>query len=525
MNEQYKLWLDNVKELDKEILKEYTSSQIEECFSTSLKFGTGGVREELCLGSSKLNVYTVDKILNGIVKYINVNKLTKTVVIAYDSRYMSKEFSYQAYELLTKNGIKCELFDDVQPTPVLSYSVRELGAGIGIMVTASHNPSNYNGIKVYNQLGCQLNITQARELIEYVGEVEIDFNLNLEFNPSFTSNDIVSSYKKSLSAYVYNQEMDNIKILFSAVNGCSYEIIPELFKEYGIKTNLVNAQCIPDSDFMFADSINPEDEACFNIAMNYVSGQDLILITDPDADRVGVKVLHDGKYIRVSGNQMGALLIDYIISKKDISAMKNPTVYNTIVTGELGAKVAKSNNVNVKSTLTGFKYIGEQISINKEDDFLFGYEESYGYLLNDEVRDKDAISASLMIVQMVSDHKKNGNTLIDRYNEIEQEFGYHIEETISLNIKSNQIQLLVEEFKKIKEISEYKVTKIIDYNVDSTGLPKENVIKIFIENYGFIVIRPSGTEPKIKYYIAINNRDKVLLDKIYYSIKDKLGLN
>ncbi|MGL4589994.1 MAG: phospho-sugar mutase [Mycoplasmatales bacterium] len=521
----YQEWLEKCPPSKQENLLSLTSEEIYQAFTGNLTFGTGGVRSVLGFGSALLNVYTVGKIASGVAAYINEkNFANKLVVIGYDSRKMSREFAQITSAVMKKKGIRCQMFDDVMPTPILSYAVRELSACIGVMITASHNPSNYNGYKVYNQTGAQITLAEANEVISLINKEALDFGLELDQAVDYIDNQLVDKYLDEVSKLTLEDVEKSIKILFSAVNGTAYKVVPRLLTTCGYNVSLVSSQCVPDGSFLNAKSINPEDLAAFEIANEYLDNHDVIVITDPDADRVGIKVRHLGEYIALTGNQVGALLIDYLLSKIDVSQLPNPVIYNTIVTGELGAKIAQKHGVAVKSTLTGFKFIGEQIDLNPDLTFLFGYEESYGYLRSSIVRDKDAVQSVLLICEMINHYQVQEKTLVDRYNEIEQAFGYHIEKTISLTKAPDKIIELIEEFKQTTEIENLEVVKTVDFSVDETGLPKEKVIKKWLKDLGWIVIRPSGTEPKVKFYIAISGTNKAELINDYQKIITKLGL-
>jgi len=523
---EYSKW-QNYKKLDKELKKELmlmSDKDIIESFSQNLEFGTGGLRGIMGPGTNRVNVYTIRKATLGFANYlINANK-TKGVAISYDNRKNSKEFAHEAAKVLTSKNIKTYLFESLRPTPMLSYAVRHFGLSGGIMITASHNPKEYNGYKAYNHLGGQLTLDEADEVIEHVNKVEDifeDFKMN---------NSLLNIVDESFDN-IYLNEVKKISIkdtkkeptiLFSPLHGTGGQVIPKLLKKEGYNIKVVDEQMNPDPNFSKAKSSNPEEEEAFEMSYLYAETvkPDLILLTDPDADRLGASVLHDGTYQMLNGNQIAVIMVNYILENfKYID--KEGFVYKTIVTTNLIDEIVNSyQHVNLKETLTGFKFIAEEAEKIKDSHiFLFGCEESYGYLKSSFVRDKDAVQAAYLLSEIQGYLKDNDRTMVDYLNSIYKKYGYYYEHTESIVLKGldgkEKIDNIMKHFRENPlNIKNFTVVTFEDYlnsvkttnnKTEKLDFEKSNVLKFYNESGEWITLRPSGTEPKIKIYFSVKD--------------------
>lgn len=535
--DKYKEWLEG--NFDYEIKEELKSikgneKEIEDRFYKDLEFGTGGLRGKIGAGTNRINKYTVSKTTLGFGKYILDNgeeNKNKGIVIAYDSRHKSEEFAKTAALVLANQGIKTYVFNDLRPTPELSFAVRHLNAAGGIVITASHNPPEYNGYKVYDQKGCQLVPRLAKKVISNIKDIEgfedIDImdegkakQLGL-LNTIGTEVDL--AFYSSVKRQSVSTDVDrDIKVVFTPLHGTGNIPVRRVLRDFGYTNiHVVREQEKPDAEFSTVGYPNPEDHKVFEIAEGIANNikADLILGTDPDCDRVGAVVKNDdGEYIVLDGNQTGALLLDYILKNNNIP--ENGTVIKTIVTSELGRVIAEKHGLEVIDTLTGFKFIGEKISEfeeTKEKNFVFGYEESFGYLKGTHARDKDAVVASMLIVEMAAFYRKRGMTLYEALKDLYERYGYFKETLHSIKLEGIEGKKKIDKVMNIlrkdsfKEINGVKVNHIKDYNEEIDGLPKSNVIKFVLEDESWVVLRPSGTEPKLKIYLSTKgkNREKV----------------
>ena len=540
----YQEWLSSQyfdDETKNELLKiQNDEKEIEDRFYKNLEFGTGGLRGVIGAGTNRINKYTVRRATYGLANYIlekcGEEGKAKGVVIAYDSRYKSEEFSTEAAKTLAACGIKAYIFDSLRPTPQLSFALRHLGCVAGIVITASHNPPEYNGYKVYWTDGGQVCPDIAKEIITEVNKIEdyskiptTDSNNKLIVTLDET---VDTAFCDAVKKQVINQELINkvgkdIKIIFTPIHGTGNLPIRRVLSEVGFKNvSVVKEQEMPDSNFSTVDYPNPEEKEVFDIAieMAKTDGADIIIGTDPDCDRVGVVVKdNDGEYIVLNGNQVGSLLVDYVMSNKaeEIKEMHNPMIVKTIVTSELGAEIAKSYNVGCVDTLTGFKFIGEKIHQYEEDNsatFIMGYEESYGYLVGTHARDKDGVVSALLISEMAAYYYDKGMTLYEGLQEVYKKYGYYREELQSITLKGidgmEQIKSIMNTFRtsNIKEIAGIKVAELKDYSQGIDNLPKSDVLKFILEDNSWIAVRPSGTEPKIKFYYGCNGAEKEVVD-------------
>ncbi len=533
--------------------------EIEDRFYRDLEFGTGGLRGVMGAGTNRMNKYTVGKATTGLGKYLiatygaDVCK-NRGVVIGYDTRNNSEYFSKTAANVLSGMGIKVYLHSHARPTPQLSFSVKFWGAVAGVVITASHNPKEYNGYKVYDEYGCQLVPSQAKQVIAYVNAVEDYHSINFDGDDELiTVADLTDNFINAVlkqSRYSEKGAKENLHIVYTPLHGTGNVPVQRALRMVGFtQVNSVPEQAVPDGNFPTVVSPNPEDRSALEmgIAQANRTGADIVLGTDPDCDRVGVAVKTDDGYQLITGNQMGALLMDFVLSNTDLEAIHKPAVVKTVVTSELGAEIAKKHGLTVFSTLTGFKFIGEKITqfeqARKENDstrdytFVFGYEESYGHLAGIHARDKDAVVSSLLICEMAAYHKAHGKTLIDRMNEIYAEFGYYRDALDSFTLKGKdgleKISSMMADLRSNGSPFE-KTAQVIDYSQPIKAeegfgyLPTSNVLKYILDDGSWIAVRPSGTEPKIKIYYSIKAADKEAAEKrlidTQNTIQTKLGL-
>lgn len=530
---------------------------LEEAFYKELEFGTGGMRGEIGAGTNRMNIYTVRKASAGLAAYIESNGRTakkRGVVIAYDSRHMSPEFAMEAARTLATRGIQTYVFDELRPTPELSFAVRYLNAFSGIVITASHNPPEYNGYKVYGADGAQLPPSEADKVIAQVNEIENELLIDVKDERFLKDNGLITiigqtidrAYTEKLLSISENRSLGDetdLTIVFTPLHGTGNKPVRDGLAALHYKNvHVVKEQEQPDSEFSTVKSPNPEEKSAFELAIleGEKTNAELLIATDPDADRLGIAVKNSvGEYELLTGNQTGALLLHYILTqKKEKNTLPaNGMVLKTIVTSELGRKIAASFGVETTDVLTGFKFIAEKIrnyEATGEYKFLFGYEESYGYLIGDFARDKDAIQAALMATEAAAFYKKKGMTLYDALLSIYEEYGYFQEGLRSLTLKgkagAEAIQHTLAAFRSQppKSVGDMKITAVEDYltsiRTENGGqeipidLPKSNVLKYFFEDGSWICLRPSGTEPKIKFYFGVNgtslNESKEKLNNI-----------
>lgn len=534
--------------------------EIEDRFYKDLEFGTGGLRGIMGAGTNRMNKYTVGKATKGLGEYLLATYGTELckergVVIGYDTRNNSGYFSRTAANVLSSMGIHVYLHAHARPTPQLSFSVKFWNALAGVVVTASHNPKEYNGYKVYDEFGCQLVPWQAKQIIEYVNAVTDYRTIDFTGDDSLISmadvtDNFVSSVMKQ-SRYDSTEAKASLKVVFTPLHGTGNVPVQKALRLDGFtQIDAVAEQVIPDGNFPTVVSPNPEDRRALElgIAQAKRTGADIVLGTDPDSDRVGIAVrVADGEYQLMTGNQVGALLMDFVLSSTDLTSLAHPAVVKTVVTSELGAEIAKKHNCTVFSTLTGFKFIGEKITQfeqaklkgnPKQDyDFVLGYEESYGYLAGTHARDKDAVVSALLICEMTAKAKAEGMTLVDKINQIYREYGYYRDALDSFTFKGKdgleKISFMMNELRSSYSSFEH-MARVIDYSKPVEAepgfgtLPTSNVLKYVLTDGSWIAVRPSGTEPKIKIYYSIKGADKAeaekKLEEIQNTIQTKLGL-
>lgn len=527
VNELKKLWESFDGETKNELSKITDEKEIEDRFYKELSFGTGGLRGIMGAGPNRMNKYTVARATQGYADYLKSEFDGEiSVAIAYDSRNNSRFFAETAAGVLAENNIKAYMFDTLMPTPVLSFAVRYLHSSGGIVITASHNPKEYNGYKIYDSRGCQLvpqialAVTKKINAITDYQSVKIkDFDLCVkDGNTVILGDDILNAFLREVKKQSLYEKQSELKIVYTPLHGTGNIPVRKILE--GMNVSVVKEQELPDGNFSTVRSPNPEEKDALTLGIEQAKREnaDLVLGTDPDCDRVGTAVLHGGEYISLTGNQMGALLVNFVLSQRKEKLKPNSVIVKTIVTGELGAKIAEDYSLSVDETLTGFKYIGEKI--NKYEDsgeknYVMGYEESYGYLVGTHARDKDAVVSSMLICQMASFYKNQGKTLIDALNEIYDKYGFYEDSLDTFILKGK------DGAEKIKDIMSslrqkgaslfdglQTVKSFIDYSVGVADLPKENVLKYVFEDGSWSAVRPSGTEPKLKVYYSVRGNGK-----------------
>lgn len=540
--ENYNLWLEKVTDPDvKKGLIDIRNDEkrIENCFYKDLEFGTGGLRGELGAGSNCLNVYTIRKVTQGIADSMKHYGM-KTACCSCDSRNYSDVFKTTVAEVFAENGIKTYITKELMPTPFLSYITRYYKADMGVMITASHNPARYNGYKVYGSDGCQLTDNAANELTGYIEKVDAFAVKTGELNDylkaglvEYVSDDVIESYLQTVFAQ-HIGFADGLNVTYSALNGTGYKLVPEILKRMKVGSlSLVEEQCYPDGNFPTCSYPNPEKAEALALGIKTAerNNSDILIATDPDADRVGTAVLHEGKYVLLTGNEVGVLLTDYLLAKKKENGTlpDSPVIVKTIVTTDLIRKVAAPYNAEIFDVLTGFKYIGDVIAKlerkGEEGRYLLGFEESYGYLSGTYVRDKDAVNASMLVAEMTAYYKKKNMTLVDRLNEIYSGYGYYEHKLMSFDFPGAdgqaKLKSLLENIRKNlpESIAGSKVVRFVDYLTQTEAdLPKSNVLSFTMEDASKLIIRPSGTEPMVKMYLTATksveeNRAKFALMK------------
>lgn len=537
IHEKYEYWLtfdDNTKN-ELESIKD--KKEIEDRFYKDLEFGTGGLRGIMGAGANRMNKYTVGKATKGLCEYLkNEFAGEKSVVIAYDSRNNSKAFAECAAEILCYNGIKTFLFEEIIPTPVLSFSVRYLNCNAGIVITASHNPKEYNGYKVYDKYGCQLVPQYADKVISYINNVKDiksvkHMNLNMALSNGYLTyigDEVLNSYISEVEKMAVYKEASDLKIVYTPLHGTGNIPVRKVLSDMSFDVSVVKEQAVADGNFTTVRSPNPEEKDALNMALEQAkrANADLVIGTDPDCDRVGVGVLHNGEYTLLTGNQTGALLVDFYLKFKKQNLNPKSTLVKTIVTNDLGAEIARKNGLNVVETLTGFKYIGDQITKYEktgENEFLIGYEESYGYLVGTYARDKDAVVASMLICEMAAYYKKNKMTLVDALNVLYSEYGFYLDALDSFVLKgkdgASRIKNIMSYFRANKATVFPNITDVKDYSTGIGDLPKSNVLKFFLKGGSWIAVRPSGTEPKLKMYYSVRGIDSSTCERSLQNIR------
>lgn len=534
--DKYEQWLDFADEATKAELEALTDEkEIEDRFYKDLAFGTGGLRGVMGAGSNRMNKYTVGKATLGLARYLkSKNSGDISVAIAYDTRNNSQYFAKTAAGVFASQGIQVFIYEMVVPVPVLSFTTHYLNCTAGVMLTASHNPKEYNGYKVYDSKGCQFCTEDAKNAIGFINDIT-DYS-----SISFTEDSDLITYigEKELSAFLAEvkkqslyEEKSDLKIVYTPLHGTGNIPVRRMLR--GMDVTIVKEQELPDGNFSTVRSPNPEEKDALTLAIEKAKeiGADLVLGTDPDCDRVGIAVKNGDEYVLFTGNQTGALLVKFVLTMKKATLNEKSTLVKTIVTSELGADIGKKFGLQIEETLTGFKYIGDKINKYEESgkqEFVIGYEESYGYLVGTHARDKDAVVSSMLICQMAAWYKNQGKTLVDGLNEIYDEYGYYLDYLDSFVLKgkdgAEKIQSLMTWFRNKGKALFDGIDKIIDFSEGIRDLPKENVLKYIWNDGSWMAVRPSGTEPKIKVYYSIvdpvKDNARARLENIRETIKE-----
>jgi phosphoglucomutase len=468
LKKAYQQWIE--QSLYKTDLLKMSEAEIEESFGSVLEFGTGGMRGIIGAGPARLNLHTIKKATLGFGRYLKTkyNNTTIKIAISFDNRHFSEDFAKASAAILSTLGIKSYIFEDLHPTPLLSYAIRSLKAQGGIMITASHNPKQYNGYKVYDETGCQLNLEETTALVNHINDINDIFSIDNGENEDLieTLDSKIDDLYIADIAKLDDKASRNLKIVYTSLHGTGYQLVKRILTTLDFDVSFVTSQCVPDPDFSQVATANPEEAGAYTQAIELAKSNtaDLIIATDPDADRIGIVVLDKGSYHYLTGNQTGALLINYLLETKYNQTTSKLVMFDTIVTSDLGRKIAKAKKVRVESVLTGFKFIGEKINhLGIGEKFFFGYEESYGYLMLPIVRDKDAVQSSLMIAQMANYYKNVHHlTLVEKLNELYDKYGYHYEKQVSFSTSGlagvQKIKDLMSYFRKnpIKSLNNIK---------------------------------------------------------------------
>ncbi|MFJ8102272.1 phospho-sugar mutase [Lysinibacillus sp. NPDC096212] len=515
------------------------NSLIEDRFYQYVSFGTGGMRGVLGAGTNRMNVYTIRRVAEGLARYIESNgeaAKERGVVVAYDTRHFSYEFACETARVLGAHGIRSYVYKEARPTPQLSFTVRELHAYAGVVITASHNPKQYNGFKVYGKDGAQLTPQFANDIVEHMENIEDIFAIKVSELEQLEQKEILiwlgsdmdTAYLERLLTLKDNDDIAlDMKLVYTPLHGAGLVPVSEGLQAFGFQhIHIVNEQAVQDGAFPTVSYPNPEEPAAFALAMELGKkvGADLLLATDPDADRLGVAVKNGEGYELLTGNQLGALLLHYLLSTKKSKGTlpDNGVMLKTIVTSELGSMIAKQFGVTTENTLTGFKYIAEKIEEYEKTgtfSYLFGYEESYGYLIQAFVRDKDAVQVALKVAEMAAFYAKKGQTLLDGLQNLYLQYGYYQEALVSQVFEGkngqDEMKVILDKFRQNapESIADLKVKRFEDYltgcaildngTTESILLPRENVLKFVLEDTSWVAIRPSGTEPKCKFYFGV----------------------
>ena len=546
IKKEYSLWVEHATEFKTE-LDTMTSDNVEDCFYRDLSFGTGGLRGILGPGTNRINVYTVAKASQGLANFIR-NNFPSTewrVALGYDSRINSELFSKTAAEVFAASGIKVFSYPELMPVPCVSYAVRKLKCCAGVMITASHNPAKYNGYKVYGSDGCQITTDAAKEISAEIEKLNI-FNDILKISLKqamsdglfeYIENNVCDSFVREIldQSVLYDETVNkNVSIVFTPLNGTGLKPVTRVLKEAGFSNvTVVKEQEIPDGNFPTCPYPNPEIRDAMELGLRYCSkvNADILIATDPDCDRCGIAVKNGNNYQLLSGNEVGLLLLDFICMQKTRYGKmpERPVFVKTIVTVDLAEKIARAYGVETINVLTGFKFIGEVIGTleeeGREKDYICGFEESYGYLTGTYVRDKDGVNAAFMICEMFAYYKTRGIGLVQKLEELYRKHGFCLNSLHSYEFYGSagmkKIQSIMSEFRhKSDSFGEFKIASVIDYIQGINGLPKSDVLQFNLEDGSKVFVRPSGTEPKIKFYLSIlgNNQEELL-------VKEKLVLS
>ena len=529
-------------------LEGLTEAQTEDAFYRDLAFGTGGLRGTIGVGTNRMNIYTVAKATQGLADYLNRTFAGPSVVIGFDSRIKSDEFAKVAAGVFAANGIRVNIWPELLPVPTVSFATRFLGASAGVMITASHNPSKYNGYKVYGADGCQITTEAAEIILAEISKLDIFADVKqaaFEIAPGkieTIGDEVLTAFieaVKGQSVLGDSKVSRDVSIVYSPLNGTGRKPVTRVLAELGYTNiNVVKEQEMPDGHFPTCPYPNPEIREAMALGMEYAERvhADLLLATDPDCDRVGIAVRNrNGEYVLLTGNETGLLLLDYVCSRRTAMGTmpEDPVMVKTIVTMDLAERIAASYGVRTVNVLTGFKFIGEQIGLlekqGKADSYVFGFEESYGYLTGSYVRDKDGVNGATMICEMFAYYASQGVSLTEKLEELYAKFGYCMNTLHSYEFEGSagfvKMQEIMAGFRRgLREIGPKKVQQVLDYSEGLDGLPKSDVLKYLLDDHCSVVVRPSGTEPKLKVYISVSAKDKEEALAIEKEIKDSLDV-
>lgn len=542
MMKEYKRWVKNAT-ADADVaseLKTMDAARVEDAFYRDLAFGTGGLRGVIGAGTNRMNIYTVAKASQGLADYLKKHFAAPSVAIGYDSRIKSDVFAKVAAGVLAANGVRVHIWPTLMPVPTVSFATRYLGACAGVMVTASHNPSKYNGYKVYGPDGCQITTEAAAEILSEIEKLDIfadvhtgDFEAGVaDGSIRFIGDEVYTAFVNEVKnqSVLFGEKVDkDVAIVYSPLNGSGLKPVTRTLREMGY-TNItvVKEQEQPDGNFPTCPYPNPEIREAMALGMEYAKkcNADLLLATDPDCDRVGIAVKNRaGEYELLTGNQVGLLLLDYICSQrvKHGKMPENPVMVKTIVTMDMGQQIASHYGLRTINVLTGFKFIGEQIGRleqqGRADSYIFGFEESYGYLTGSYVRDKDGVNGAYMICEMFSYYKTHGISLLEKLEELYRDYGYCMNTLHSYEFDGSagfaKMQRIMQAFRgDVKTFGGKKVAEVLDYARGLDGLPKSDVLKFLLEDNCSVVVRPSGTEPKLKIYVSVSAADKETAERV-----------
>lgn len=538
-------------------LQTMDDAKVEDAFYRDLAFGTGGLRGVIGAGTNRMNIYTVAKASQGLADYLQKHFDKPSVSIGYDSRIKSDVFARAAAGVFAANGVQVNIWPTLMPVPTVSFATRYLGTSAGVMVTASHNPSKYNGYKVYGADGCQITTEAAAEILAEIEKLDIFADVKrvtfeegvekgiIRYIPEEVYTAFVEEVKKQ--SVLFGETVNkNVAIVYSPLNGTGLKPVTRTLKEMGYANiTVVKEQEQPDGNFPTCLYPNPEIKEAMALGMEYAQrcNADLLLATDPDCDRVGIAVKDkNGEYVLLSGNETGILLLDYICAQrtKHGKMPADPVMVKTIVTTDMGEQIAAHYGVRTINVLTGFKFIGEQIGLlekqGKADSYIFGFEESYGYLSGSYVRDKDGVNGTTLICEMFSYYATQGVSLLDKLNELYQTYGYCLNTLHSYEFDGSagfaKMQGIMKTFheevgpgKRVNTFARKKIEKVLDYSQGLDGLPKSDVLKYLLEGHCSVVVRPSGTEPKLKVYISVSAEDKEMAEKLESSICENMEMN
>lgn len=521
--EKYNNWLTWVDtDTKKELLSIKDDKEIEDRFYRDLEFGTGGLRGIMGAGSNRINKYIIRKATKGLADYLLANRendIRRGVVIAHDSRNNSDVFALEAANVLTSAGIPVKIFKELEPTPVLSFSVKYLHAVAGIVITASHNPKEYNGYKVYDEHGTQIVPSIANVLIQYINSIIDIASIPAEGDSSkltYIGDEVVNQFVDAVyTQSILQGNVTPLRIVYTPLHGAGNKPVRKILAKAGfIDVHVVKEQELPDGNFSTVKSPNPEEHSALSLGIELAQSlsADIVIGTDPDSDRIGVGIKDSDSYKLLTGNQIGALLVNFVLSMHKEWLTSASTIVKTVVTGDLGAAIAKDKGVQVIETLTGFKYIGDKITKFSDDvkhDFVMGYEESYGYLVGTHAQDKDAVVAALLICEMASFYKQKNLTLLEVLHSLYHRYGYYFDSLSSYVLKgidgSQRIKKIMQDLRSGVVQPFISIKEKIDFIQGISDLPKTDMIKFILEGDSWIAVRPSGTEPKIKVYYSIRS--------------------